>query len=89
MTELQGLGECTKGLVIEIEDGFAKVLVGPQEEEWDFPAHMLPSGTTPDSELLLASTGRSFEVVGLARRTDTMEFRLSRGVNRRRMALLA
>ncbi len=90
MSQAQVPGEMTRAVVIKIDLGVATVLVGENQEEWDFPMQLLPSDTTEDSILLLTGEGYGLQVVGLAHeRVDSVQNRLNRGVNRRRMAQIA
>jgi len=90
MSQAQVPGEMTRAVVIKIDLGVATVLVGENQEEWDFPTQLLPSDTTEDSILLLTGEGYGLQVVGLApERVDSVQNRLNRGLNRRRMAQIA
>ncbi len=90
MSQAQVPGQTTRAVVITIDHGVATVLVGEHQEEWDFPMQLLPAGTTEDSILLLTGEGYGLEVVGLApERVDSVQSRLNRGLNRRRMAQIA
>lgn len=90
MSQAQVPGEVTRAVVFRIDHGVATLLVGESQEEWDFPLQLLPDGTTEDSIVLLTGEGYGLEVVGLAHeRVDSVQNRLNRGVNRRRMAQIA
>src|SRR5687767_6686527 len=53
------------GLVERIDKGIASVLVGPEQEPWDFPLEMLPDEVAVDSVLLLERTGRRLRFIEL------------------------
>lgn len=79
-----------RGVVTQIELGLATVLLGEDAEEWVFPVTLLPADVAESDVLLFAGEGRDLRVVQRAGHLhDTVESRLSRGVNRRRMGLLA
>ncbi len=53
-----------RGMVVHIDGGVARVLVGDGEDEWFFPAHLFPEATsTGDCVWLVRQRGR-FTVVG-------------------------
>jgi hypothetical protein len=60
----------TKGTVVQIEDGIASVLVGPEREPWDFPIEMLPVTVTVESVLVLERSGRTLRFVELDPATE-------------------
>jgi hypothetical protein len=51
------------GLVESMADGLATVLVGPEQEEWDFPLEILPDDVEPGSVLVLERWGRRLRFV--------------------------
>jgi hypothetical protein len=53
------------GVVEQIEGGFARVLVGPEREPWDFPLEMLPDEVGTDAVLILERQGRRLRFVEL------------------------
>ena len=53
------------GVVERIEGGFARVLVGPEHEPWDFPLEMLPDEVGTDAVLILERQGRRLRFVEL------------------------
>ena len=53
------------GVVERIEHRIATVLVGPDQEEWDFPLEILPDEVGPDSVLVLERTGRQLRFIEL------------------------
>lgn len=73
-----------QSVVERIEDGLATLIVGPNEEEWVFPAHLLPAEATEGSVLILQGKGRNFGIIGIGLRPVTVEDRLARSLNRRR-----
>jgi hypothetical protein len=74
----------TQAVVERIHAGLATVLVGPEQEEWVFPAHLLPPEATDGSVLILEGSGRNFHVIGIGAGRDGVEERLSRALSRRR-----
>ena len=74
----------TQATVERIIEGLATVLVGPDREEWVFPAHLLPPEATAGSTLILEGSGRNFHVIGIGAGRDGVEERLARTLNRRR-----
>jgi hypothetical protein len=65
----------TKGTVVQIEDGIASVLVGPERESWDFPVEMLPASVAVDTVLVLERTGRTLRFVELDPATEVVRGR--------------
>jgi hypothetical protein len=63
------------GLVVDIEDGIARVLVGPEREPWDFPLEMLPDEVAIDSVLVLERDGRRLRFVELDPVTEVVRGR--------------
>jgi hypothetical protein len=63
------------GVVERIEGGFARVLVGPEREPWDFPLEMLPDEVGPDAVLILERLGRRLRFVELDPVTEVMRGR--------------
>src|SRR4051794_27983363 len=75
------------GVVAGIDDDLARVLIGPAEEEWFFPVATLPAGTVEGNALSFESTDGRYVATGFvgSRQTEnSIEERLSRGINRRR-----
>ena len=90
MSQASSSSEITRAVVMSIDHGVATILVGDQQEEWDFPLDLLPEGTGEDSIVLMSGEGYSLRAVGLApERVDSVQSRLNRGVNRRRLAHIA
>lgn len=77
-------GPLTQAVVERIFGGLATVLVGPDQEEWTFPAHLLPPEATAGCTLILEGSGRNFHVIGIGAGRDGVEERLARALNRRR-----
>lgn len=65
----------TTGTVVQIEDGIASVLVGPERESWDFPIEMLPASVTVESVLVLERTGRTLRFIELDPATEVVRGR--------------
>jgi len=53
-----------RGLVERIDDGVAVVFVGENEEEWFFPAHLFPRGTSAGDRVWLQRINGRYNVVG-------------------------
>lgn len=77
-----------QAVVERIADGLATLLVGPDEEEWVFPAQLLPPEAADGSVLILEGRGRNFSVIGIGLGPVTVEDRLARALNRRRRIVL-
>ena len=55
------------GYIDDIEDGVARVLIGPDEDEWFFPLGMLPDDVQPGDDMLFVEAEGRFAVAGFAR----------------------
>lgn len=81
--------EPVSGVVERIDDDLARVLVGPTEDEWFFPIATLPDGTVEGNVIAFHEVdGRLVAdgFVGSRQTENSIEERLSRGINRRRTA---
>ena len=74
-----------QGVVVNLDDDVATVELGEQAEEWIFPRSMLPPDVGLDSLLTFAGTGTA-EVVDHRPAAPSVEDRLTRALNRRRLA---
>jgi hypothetical protein len=63
------------GVVERIEGGFARVLVGPEREPWDFPLEMLPDEVGTDAVLILERRGRRLRFIELDPVTEVVRGR--------------
>ena len=76
--------------VVEGIDGdLARVLIGPDEEEWFFPVATLPEGVVVGNAVAFVDEGGRYVAdgyVGSRQTEDSIEQRLSRSINRRRTA---
>ncbi len=78
------------GIVQAVVDEVATVLVGADEVEFDFPLAMLPEGAREGTMLYLVLRDGRLEVIGeriagKAEPGQSVEDRLGRGLNRRRL----
>jgi hypothetical protein len=81
--------EPVSGVVDSIDDDLARVLIGPGEEEWFFPIATLPDGVVEGNVLELHEADGRYVAdgfVGTRQTENSIEERLSRGINRRRTA---
>jgi hypothetical protein len=60
------------GIVEQVVDGIAVVLVGSDQEVWDFPLDILPPDVGPDSVLLLERSGRRLRFLEVGGTTDVV-----------------
>jgi len=75
------------GVVDSIEHDLARVLIGPAEDEWFFPLATLPDGADIGNLIAFSEVDGRFVADGFfgPQETDnSIESRLSRGINRRR-----
>lgn len=75
------------GVVESIEQDLARVLIGPTEDEWFFPLSTLPDGAAEGDVVGFIETDGRYAADGFAgpRQTEnSIESRLSRGINKRR-----
>jgi hypothetical protein len=70
------------GTVVELDDVVARVLIGPEDEEWFFPRNMLPPSTHVGSRLVFESREGRYEALEIA--TPSIEDRLARPLSLRR-----
>jgi hypothetical protein len=61
-----------QGVVDHIHDGIAVVIVGPEQEPWDFPVDILPPDVGPDAVLVLERSGRRLRFVEVASSSDVV-----------------
>jgi hypothetical protein len=67
--------ERVTGTIEKIADGIAVVLVGPEQEPWDFPIEILPGDVGLDSLLILERIGRWLRFVELDPVTEVIRGR--------------
>jgi len=75
------------GVVDSVEQDLACVLIGPTDEEWFFPVSTLPDGAAEGDVIGFVETDGRYVAKGFAgpRQTEnSIESRLSRGINKRR-----
>jgi len=87
MIELDLRDDVRHGVVIELDDRVATIVVGEPggvEEEWYFPASMVPAQVAVNDLVVLEGAGRSLRITG----PDPLgvESRLQRGMAQRRLA---
>lgn len=74
----------TDGVVERIADGVAVVLVGHEQEEWNFPLSLLPENVDTETVLILGQNGTSYDILGVRLLSPSVESRLGRELFRRR-----
>ena len=74
------------GVVVKFDGDVVTVEIGEQAEEWVFPRSMLPADIGIDSILTFAGSGEA-EVIDHRPAAPSVEDRLSRSLNRRRLDL--
>ena len=62
----------------------AVVLVGPEQEEWNFPTSLLPDQAQVETTLILGPSGSSLEILGIRMMSPSVESRLHRDLFQRR-----
>jgi len=75
------------GVVDSIDQDLARVLIGEAEEEWFFPVSTLPDGVVEGDVVgFVESEGRFVAdgFVGPRQTGNSIESRMSRGINKRR-----
>ena len=78
----------TTGLVIDVDAYVVTVLVGEEQEEWTFPLTGAPRDVSEgDSVQVRYENGRPVEI-GTDHHDQTMQMRLTRPLNLRRLQLL-
>ena len=78
-------GAVVHGVVVSVDQDIATVELGEHAEEWIFPRSMLPPDVGVDSILTFAGAG-SAEVIDHRPAAPSVEVRLSRALNRRRLS---
>jgi hypothetical protein len=73
------------GIVTDLDDLVATVEMGPDREEWVFPRSMLPADIELDSVLTFDGVGSAATVVAHRHPAPSVEDRMERALNRRRM----
>jgi hypothetical protein len=73
------------GVIVDLDDLVATVEMGAESEEWVFPRSMLPVDIQVDSVLTFEGVGSAATVVAHRHPGPTVEDRLSRSLNRRRL----
>jgi hypothetical protein len=74
-TRAEGDAEIVTGIVDRIDKGIAVVLVGPEQEPWDFPLEILPDEVGPESVLVLERRGRRLRFIELDPVTEVVRRR--------------
>lgn len=75
------------GVVDSVEQDLARVLIGPAEEEWFFPLTTLPEGAGEGDVVGFVEVDGRYVADGFAgprQSENSIESRLSRGINKRR-----
>lgn len=81
--------ETVPGTVEGIDGDLARVLIGPDEDEWFFPLATLPEGVVVGNVVAFTEDDGRFVAdgyVGTRQTENSIEERLSRSINRRRTA---
>ncbi|MGZ4718561.1 MAG: hypothetical protein ACXWCB_17875 [Acidimicrobiales bacterium] len=76
-----------QGVVVEVDDLVATLEVGDEREEWIFPLSLLPADVTVDSVLTFDGSGSAARVIDHRIPATSVEQRLGRALNRRRLHL--
>jgi hypothetical protein len=80
----------TSAVVIDVDEYAVAMLVGEQEEEWSFPAALVPPGVEVGDELQVSYVNGRPTVLGPESRIDnSLSARLNRPLNQRRITLTA
>ena len=87
MSEQSYYGITVQAIVVDMDDMVATVEMGPKHEEWVFPLSMLPADVQIDSTLVFEGEGAHAEVIDHRPPAPSVEDRLSRSLNRRRLHL--
>jgi hypothetical protein len=74
-----------RGVVIGIDEFVATTEMGDEHDEWVLPLSMLPSEVVLDSVLTFDRPGTEANVIGHAAPAPSVEDRLGRALNRRRL----
>ena len=77
----------THGVVIDLDDLVATIEMADGGGEWVFPRPLLPEDVALDSVLTFAGAGAEATVVAHRAPAPSVEDRLSRSLNRRRLHL--
>lgn len=83
--------DAVSGTVVDVEQEIARVLIGPDDEEWYFPLQSLPAGSGIGTAITFTHENGRYAALGLARSATTsversIEDRLSRPLSMRRTA---
>ena len=79
--------DTVSGVIDSIEADLARVLIGPGEEEWFFPLSTLPEGVVEGNVVAFVEAEGRYVAegfVGTRQTENSIEQRLSRGINKRR-----
>jgi hypothetical protein len=87
--QADALDPTVSGVVDEIDNDLARVLIGDDQAEWFFPLSTLPPGAKVGSDILFSTDNGRYAVIGFARgaafsNDRSIEDRLSRPLSRRR-----
>ncbi|MEJ5254867.1 MAG: hypothetical protein WHS89_05910 [Acidimicrobiales bacterium] len=75
------------GVVIALDDAVATIVLTDPEEEWYFPASLVPEHVGVDDVVVIEGAGRSLRIVAKDPLAPSVESRLERSLNRRRLGL--
>lgn len=90
--EAHGVDEAVSGLVDQVDNGVARVLIGEQQEEWFYPLSTLPAGTDVGTCIWFRRQDSHWVSMGLASEAPTatvrtMEDRLYRQQRRQTLEM--
>lgn len=75
------------GVVIALDDEVATIVITEPEEEWYFPAALVPEGVGVDDVVLIEGSGRNLRILAKDPLAPSINARLDRSLNRRRLDL--
>lgn len=75
------------GVVIALDDEVATIVITDPEEEWYFPASLVPDDVRVDDVVVIEGSGRNLRIVAKDPLKPSVESRLDRSLNRRRLDL--
>jgi len=80
----------TSAVVIDVDEYAVAMLVGDQEEEWSFPATLVPEGVVVGDRLQVGyENGRPAVIRRESSVSNSLAARLNRPLNQRRITLTA
>lgn len=89
MQQSPGFNRVREGVIIELDDFGARIVVGDGDEEWFFPNVLLPEAAGLNDVVVLEGEGVNTRICATDSMHPSVESRLQRKLNRRRLALSA